>query len=209
MSPIPPPLPSEGSDVRPEATLAVGVDRVAANLIDGGSGCADTPGPELPLFNESPAAQLLVERASTLVAEANPAACAFYATTRDGLVGRSIAEIPGFSAVRYADALLRGEVPERVAFSERVAAGEPRDVEVVSVPVAVAGRALVLATIADVSRERRAEEALRRVGEKYRAILEGIEEGYYEVDLEGRFTLCNDALCRILRVGRDVLLGTG
>ena len=34
--------------------------------------------------------------------------------------------------------------------------------------------------------------------ERYRAILNGIDEGYYEVDLEGCFTFCNTAMCRML-----------
>ena len=34
--------------------------------------------------------------------------------------------------------------------------------------------------------------------ERYPAILNGIDEGYYEVDLEGRFTFCNTAMCRML-----------
>jgi two-component system sensor histidine kinase/response regulator len=34
--------------------------------------------------------------------------------------------------------------------------------------------------------------------ERYRAILNDIEDGYYEVDLGGRFTFCNTAMCRML-----------
>src|ERR1035437_787621 len=38
---------------------------------------------------------------------------------------------------------------------------------------------------------KRAEEALREREEKYRTILENIEDGYYEVDLNGNFTFFN------------------
>ncbi len=34
--------------------------------------------------------------------------------------------------------------------------------------------------------------------DRYRAILNGIDEGYYEVDLEGCFTFCNTAMCLML-----------
>jgi PAS domain S-box-containing protein len=34
--------------------------------------------------------------------------------------------------------------------------------------------------------------------ERYRAILNDIEDGYYEVDLAGGFTFCNTAMCRML-----------
>jgi PAS domain S-box-containing protein len=42
---------------------------------------------------------------------------------------------------------------------------------------------------------------------KYRKILESIQEGYYEVDLSGRFTFFNDALCRTLGYRPDELMG--
>jgi len=42
--------------------------------------------------------------------------------------------------------------------------------------------------------------------EKYRTILERIEEGYFEVDLAGRFTFFNDALCEILGYPRAELM---
>jgi len=43
-----------------------------------------------------------------------------------------------------------------------------------------------------------AESALQTSEEKYRTILQNIEDGYYEVDHLGRFTFFNGALCRIL-----------
>ena len=54
---------------------------------------------------------------------------------------------------------------------------------------------------------KRAEEALRESEEKYRTILESIEEGYYEVDLTGNFTFFNDSLCRMLEYSKDELMG--
>ena len=43
--------------------------------------------------------------------------------------------------------------------------------------------------------------------EKYRTILESIEDGYYEVDRSGNFTLVNDSLCRILGYSKNELMG--
>jgi PAS domain S-box-containing protein len=51
------------------------------------------------------------------------------------------------------------------------------------------------------------EEALRESEEKYRTILENIEDGYYEVDLAGNFTFFNDSMCRIQGYPRDELMG--
>lgn len=41
------------------------------------------------------------------------------------------------------------------------------------------------------------EEALKDSEERYREILASIEEGYYEADLSGRITYCNEAACRL------------
>ena len=49
-----------------------------------------------------------------------------------------------------------------------------------------------------INNRKRAEQALRESEEKYRSILESIEEGYYEVDPDGRFTFVNDSTSRIL-----------
>lgn len=54
---------------------------------------------------------------------------------------------------------------------------------------------------------RQDEEALRQSEEKYRTILEDIEDGYYETDLRGTFTFFNSALCRIWRYPAEELMG--
>ena len=53
----------------------------------------------------------------------------------------------------------------------------------------------------------RAAEELRESEQKYRNILESIEEGYYEVDLAGTFTFFNDAMCKIRGHSREELMG--
>jgi diguanylate cyclase (GGDEF)-like protein/PAS domain S-box-containing protein len=50
-------------------------------------------------------------------------------------------------------------------------------------------------------------EALRENEEKYRSILENIQEAYFEVDLAGNFTFFNDSLCRMTGCSRGELIG--
>ena len=52
-----------------------------------------------------------------------------------------------------------------------------------------------------------AEEALRESEEKYRTILHGIDDIYYEVDLEGNLTFFNEPLCNMLGYSEDELMG--
>jgi PAS domain S-box-containing protein len=59
----------------------------------------------------------------------------------------------------------------------------------------------------DITKRKRAEEALKQSEEKYRTILENIEEGYYEVDIAGNFTFFNDSTYRILGYPKEGLIG--
>jgi two-component system, cell cycle sensor histidine kinase and response regulator CckA len=59
----------------------------------------------------------------------------------------------------------------------------------------------------EVVERRRAEGELRASEEKYRTIIENMEEGYYEIDLAGRFMFINDASARILGIPKERLLG--
>jgi len=51
------------------------------------------------------------------------------------------------------------------------------------------------------------EEKLRKSQEKYRNILETIDEGYFEVDLAGHMTFFNESLCRMYGYPREELTG--
>ncbi|MBN2397246.1 MAG: PAS domain S-box protein [Deltaproteobacteria bacterium] len=61
----------------------------------------------------------------------------------------------------------------------------------------------------DVTERRLVEAALRESEEKYRRILEEIEDGYWEIDLSGRFTFFNDALPRMAGIPPEQLMGMG
>ena len=58
-----------------------------------------------------------------------------------------------------------------------------------------------------VNKQRLADETFRKSEEKYRSILESIEEGCFEIELEGNLTFFNDPLCRILGYSRQDMEG--
>jgi len=59
----------------------------------------------------------------------------------------------------------------------------------------------------EIAERRQAEDALRESEEKYRTILENIEDGYYEVDIEGNFTFFNDSMWKIIGYPKNELMG--
>jgi PAS domain S-box-containing protein len=78
----------------------------------------------------------------------------------------------------------------------------------ISLRRSITGEAVGFMGIArDVTQRKLMEQALRGNEEKYRMIIENIEDGYYEVDLAGHFTFFNDAMARITGYSRDELTG--
>jgi PAS domain S-box-containing protein len=57
------------------------------------------------------------------------------------------------------------------------------------------------------NKQKQAEEELRQSEEKYRTIIENIQEGYFEIDLAGNFIFFNDSTCRCLGYSKKELIG--
>ena len=106
--------------------------------------------------------------------------------------------------------LLRGEGFTNVEVRCRKKDGCPIDISISTAPLHDSqGRMTgILSVSADITERKRADEELKRSEERYRTILDEIEEGYQEVDLAGNFTFCNESFCRIFGYTRDELMGS-
>jgi diguanylate cyclase (GGDEF)-like protein/PAS domain S-box-containing protein len=69
------------------------------------------------------------------------------------------------------------------------------------------GKRSTIGSFMDITERKQSEEALMKSEEKYRTILEEIEEGYYETDLNGNYTFFNDVICKKLGFSREELMG--
>jgi diguanylate cyclase (GGDEF)-like protein/PAS domain S-box-containing protein len=132
---------------------------------------------------------------------------------------------PAEAGGRSVDELIvPADLPEEASeLTRRVAGGKPLSIETVrqtknGVPVQVSILATpiqidedqigIYAIYRDISERKRFETALRENEERYRTIIETIEDGYYETDLHGRVVFANDSLLRILACSREEVIGT-
>ncbi len=62
-------------------------------------------------------------------------------------------------------------------------------------------------SIRDITERRRMEDHLRQSEERYRTILDEMEEGYQETDLNGNYTFFNDAFLQIVGYTKEEMMG--
>ena len=107
----------------------------------------------------------------------------------------------------FKDRLSGRPMPTHYEFRAICKDGSVRWFEVSTSRVLYEGQPAVQATFVDITERNQAEETLRESEERYRTILENIEDGYYETNLPGDLTFFNDSLCRMLGYSRDEMMG--
>ncbi len=82
-------------------------------------------------------------------------------------------------------------------------------------PIVYENDRATLGSFMDITERKRMEsqreaalKALHQSEEKYRTFIETIQDGYYEVDLSGRYTFVNDVVCDHLQYSKEELIGT-
>ncbi len=81
-------------------------------------------------------------------------------------------------------------------------------VEALAFPILIDGRPVgAYSMYLDIRERVRAERELRESEERHRSILENMNEGYYEADLEGNLTFVNRAMSDLLGYSKEELMG--
>jgi len=82
------------------------------------------------------------------------------------------------------------------------------------IPVLTKGRVVdyenqtkIVAVFRNISKEIEVEQKVKESDEKYREIIENIEDGYFELDLAGNYTYINEYIIRHLGIPKEKLLG--
>lgn len=131
------------------------------------------------LFWRHYTAVLVIDPADGRIVDANPAAARFYGYPRDTLRTMRITDLndaPGAEVrARMKEAIDGQQAPFR--FVHRLATGEKRCVEVFSGPVVMDGRTLLYSIVHDVTEALNVEAALRESEERYRSLVDELQEG--------------------------------
>jgi PAS domain S-box-containing protein len=106
---------------------------------------------------------------------------------------------------RIRDTFVNGEANVEARFTSRNGAGAPYFLT--GVRIEINGQPHLMGMGVDITERKQAEDALRGSEERYRTILESIEDGYFEVDIAGNFTFFNDSVCRMIGYTRAELMG--
>jgi PAS domain S-box-containing protein len=159
------------------------------------------------LFENNYSVILLVDPATGRIVDANPAACSFYGYAREDLRGRLVGDINTLPPQELFEAMnqVQQEGQKRFQFRHRLANGQERDVEVVSGPLKVSGRALLYSIVHDITEWKKAEESRQRY---FQTLIERSSDGIAILDEQGRFAYLSPSVERLMAYETRELLRT-
>jgi len=163
------------------------------------------------VFENTGTATILVEEDMT-ISKINAKAIELAGCSEGGFEGKVkisdfIAEADRERITQYHDGRRKhdGEYPSEYTFKLIDKHGNTKNVFIQT--SMIPGTKRSIASMVDITSRVQAENALRRSEEKYRSILENIEEGYFELDLDGNLIFFNNSLCNVTGHSREELLG--
>lgn len=161
------------------------------------------------LANSSHAGVYVVEKGKFRFINRNAAAYAGYtAEEMLGMDSIGIVHPDDRNAARgNASLMLKGKRSAPYEFRIVTKDGQTRWIMETITPIHYKGKRAILGNSMDVTERRETEQILRENEERYRTIIENIEDGYYEVDLKGNFIFFNDACTAIFGYEKDEMFG--
>lgn len=160
------------------------------------------------LFEHTKAIMFLIDPDTGRFVDVNLTACSYYGYSKKEFLQKKITDINTLNEddVRQKMLMAKSEQRSHFYFTHRLACGALRPVEVFTSPVEIGGRKLLYSIIHDITERREAEEALRHSEEKYRTIIENMQDAYFECDLSGTFIFANKAASDTMGYTPDELL---
>lgn len=154
---------------------------------------------------------ILITDPERRIAFANSAAHQLFGHPRDTLIGMRVADtLPPemHDSVSAFEAAALGGTPQRYETVVLRSTGERRTVSVSTSPLREGNQVTgVVASLRDVTDERRARDAVARSEARYRNLVETATDAIYTMDADGCFMSVNHATCEIVGYSREELLG--
>ena len=164
-----------------------------------------------PLFALSPQPAWVYDRSTLRFLEVNEAATRSYGWSREEFLAMTIRDIRPPSALpQLDDMLVHIESLQRHSAESvhRTKAGRVLHVEISSYPLEFDGRAARMVLVHDVTERETAVRALALSEEKYRTVIEQLQDVFFRTDLAGLWTFLNHAWTTLTGNPVESSLGT-
>ncbi|HQU73425.1 MAG TPA: PAS domain S-box protein [Calditrichia bacterium] len=161
------------------------------------------------MFRGHNAVMVLIDSLSGAIEDANQSAVDFYGYPRETLCSMNINDLNVLPPEQIAEERMKALKQERnfFLFPHRLANGEIRTVEVYSSPVQGSEKPLLFSVINDVTKQKKAEAALKESEERYRVLLQSASDGLHILNTDGDLVEANQAFCSMLGYSYRELLG--
>jgi two-component system cell cycle sensor histidine kinase/response regulator CckA len=151
----------------------------------------------------------LVDPDTGKIVEANTAACSYYGYSKGQLTRLKITDIntlPDEELKKRVDEVM-SKTQGRFFFTHRLANGEIRNVESFVGPIVVNGKHLLYSMVHDITERVQAEKAFWGSQERYRLLIESMNDGFVILDENDLFSFVNDKFLDMLGCAGDEVLG--
>ncbi|MDQ2666485.1 MAG: PAS domain S-box protein [Gemmatimonadota bacterium] len=164
-----------------------------------------------PLFALSPQPAWVYDRETLRFLEVNEAAVRSYGWTREEFLAMTIRDIRPPSAQEQLDKLLRETRDSQrhdTISQHRTKSGRYLRVEINSYPLDFLGRSARMVLVHDITERESAAEALVLSEEKYRTVIEQLQDVFFRTDTAGHWTFLNQAWTTLTGNPVESSLGT-
>lgn len=161
------------------------------------------------IFQNKHTIMFLLDPETGEIKDVNQAACDFYGWTYQEMCSKKIFDINPISELEMKTEMQKAKQEKRnhFNFKHRLANGEIRDVEVYSGPVTFNNKNLLYSIIHDITDRKAMEIKLQQSEEKYRNIVESINDVVFEITIDGFITYVSPSVYKVLGYTEDEVLG--
>ena len=155
------------------------------------------------IFNATQSGLVVIDPETRLISDVNATAVTLFGKERDSLIGSSCSEYLCPGECQECPVIDRGEELVRSEGVLRNSFGEKRSIIKTVVPVELGGRSCLLESFVDITKRKRAEEALLASEKRFHDLAEMLPQNIWECDTRGCVTFVNQRGCEMYGYTRE------